>query len=62
MLQESLRQVFDDPQHEQNIVQTGAPAEVIAYGGMEECEAYVANIIEIGNRFKPLLTGDTDEG
>jgi putative tricarboxylic transport membrane protein len=62
MLQESLRQVFDDPQHEQNIVQTGAPAEVIAYGGMEECEAYVENIIEIGNRFKPLLTGDADEG
>jgi tripartite-type tricarboxylate transporter receptor subunit TctC len=62
MLQESLRQVFDDPQHEQNIVQTGAPAEVIAYGGMEECEAYVESIVEIGNRFKPLLTGDEEEG
>ena len=58
MLQESLRQVFDDPEHEQAILQTGAPAEVIAYGGIEECEAYVANIIEIGNRFKPLLTGE----
>jgi tripartite-type tricarboxylate transporter receptor subunit TctC len=62
MLQETLRQVFDDPQHEQNIVDTGAPAEVIAYGGMEECEAYVESIVAIGNRFKPLLTGDTDDG
>ena len=58
MLQESLKQVFDDPEHEQAIVQTGAPAEVIAYGGTEECEAYVEDILEIGNRFKPLLTGE----
>jgi tripartite-type tricarboxylate transporter receptor subunit TctC len=58
MLQESLKQVFEDPEHEQGVLQTGAPAEVIAYGGLEECQAYVENIIEIGNRFKPLLTGE----
>ena len=45
-----------------SFVKTGAPWLVIAYGGMEECEAYVKSIIEVGERFKPLLTGDTDEG
>ena len=62
MLQDSLKQAFEDPAYKEAIVQTGAPWEVIAYGGMEACEAYVRNIIEVGERFKPLLTGDTDEG
>ena len=62
ILEESRKPVVVDTHPPPNIVQTGAPAEVIAYGGMEECEAYVQNIIEIGNRFKPLLTGDTEEG
>jgi putative tricarboxylic transport membrane protein len=58
MLQDSLKQVFDDPEYKEAIVQTGAPWEVIAYGGIEECEAYVRNIMEVGERFKPLLTGE----
>ena len=62
MLQDSLKQVFDDPEFKEAIVQTGAPWEFINYGGVEECEDYVAGITEIGNEFKPLLTGDTDEG
>jgi putative tricarboxylic transport membrane protein len=62
LLQDSLRQVFDDPEFKEAILQTGAPWEVIQYGGIEECQAYVDNIVELGERFKPLLTGDTDEG
>jgi tripartite-type tricarboxylate transporter receptor subunit TctC len=62
MLQDSLRQVFDDPEFKEAILQTGAPWEVIQYGGIEECQAYVDNIIELGERFKPMLTGDTDDG
>lgn len=58
MLQDSIKQVFDDPAYKEAIVQSGAPWELIAYGGMEECEAYVRNIVEIGERFKPLLTGE----
>ena len=58
MLQDSLKQVFDDPEYKEAILQTGAPWEVIAYGGMEECETYVENIIEIGTRYKSLLTGE----
>jgi putative tricarboxylic transport membrane protein len=61
-LQDSLKQVFDDPEFKEAILQTGAPWEVIKYGGVEECQAYVDGIIEIGNKFKPLLTGDKDEG
>jgi tripartite-type tricarboxylate transporter receptor subunit TctC len=62
MLQDSLKQVFDDPEFKEAILQTGAPWEVIRYGGMEECQAYVDSIVEIGNRFKPLLTGDEEDG
>lgn len=58
LLSESLKKVFDDPEYKEAIEQTGAPWEVIAYGGIEACQAYVDNIIEIGNRFKPLLTGE----
>ncbi len=57
MLSDTLKQVFDDPAFKEAIVETGAPWETIAYGDMDACQAYVDNIIEIGNQFKPLLTG-----
>jgi tripartite-type tricarboxylate transporter receptor subunit TctC len=62
MLQDTLKQALQDPAYKEAIIESGAPWEVIAYGGVEECEAYVRSIIEVGERFKPLLTGDTDEG
>lgn len=58
LLQESLPKVFEDPAYKEAILQSGAPWEVIAYGDMAACEAYVESIIEIGNRYKDLLTGD----
>jgi putative tricarboxylic transport membrane protein len=62
MLQDSLKQALEDPAYKEAIIESGAPWEVIAYGGMEECEAYVQSIIQVGERFKPLLTGDTNQG
>jgi len=57
ILQETLPQVYDDPEYKEAILQSGAPWENIAFGDMEACETYVENIIEVGNRYKSLLTG-----
>jgi tripartite-type tricarboxylate transporter receptor subunit TctC len=59
MLSDTLQQVFDDPELKEAILQTGAPWETMQYGDIDVCQAYVDNIIELGNRFKPLLTGDS---
>jgi putative tricarboxylic transport membrane protein len=59
LLSETLQQVFADPEFEEAIRQTGAPWETMAYGGLEDCQTYVDNIVEIGNQFRPLLTGES---
>jgi putative tricarboxylic transport membrane protein len=58
ILQDTLRQAVQDPAFKDAIIETGAPWEVIDYGGREECEEYVQNIMSIGAKFKPLLTGE----
>jgi hypothetical protein len=59
MLSDTLQQVFDDPELKEAILQTGAPWETMQYGDAEACQTYVDNIIDLGNRFKPLLTGES---
>jgi tripartite-type tricarboxylate transporter receptor subunit TctC len=59
MLSETLQQVFADPEFEEAIRQTGAPWETMAYGDADACQTYVDNIVDIGNQFKPLLTGES---
>lgn len=56
-LTDTLRGVFDEPAYKEAIVQSGAPWEVIAYGDKTECQAYVESILEVGNRYKDLLSG-----
>jgi putative tricarboxylic transport membrane protein len=58
LLQESLAKVFDDPAFKEAIIETGAPWEVIDYGDMAACEEYVKNIVTVGEKFRPLLTGE----
>ncbi|HEX6141129.1 MAG TPA: hypothetical protein VFZ01_00300 [Geminicoccaceae bacterium] len=57
-MQDTLRQSFEDPAFKEAIIATGAPWEVMDYGGEAECEEYVSNIMTIGEKFKPLLTGE----
>jgi len=56
-LVETMRPVFDDPDYKDAILKTGAPWENISYGDIEACKAYAKSIMEVGQRFKPLLTG-----
>ena len=56
-LVETMQPVFDDPDYKDAILKTGAPWENIKYGDAEACKAYAKSIVEIGERFKPLLTG-----
>jgi tripartite-type tricarboxylate transporter receptor subunit TctC len=57
ILNDSLQQVFTDPDYKEAIVKTGAPWEYIRYGGPEDAKAYVDSITAIGREFKDLLTG-----
>jgi putative tricarboxylic transport membrane protein len=57
VLQETAKKVFADPDFEKAVKKTKAPWELIDYGGLDDCEAYVKNIVAIGNEFKGLLRG-----
>lgn len=54
---ETLQPVFADPDYKTAAQQARQPWPLINPGSAEVCQAYVENIIAIGNRFKPLLTG-----
>lgn len=56
-LQDSVQQVFADPEYKAAVEQAKGHWAYINYGGPEACREYVAKIIEIGQRFRPLLTG-----
>lgn len=57
LLQQTARKVFDDPDYKAAIEKTGAPWELIHYGGPQDCKQYVESIMEIGREYKELLTG-----
>ena len=57
LLQTTFRQVFDDPAYKEAVTSLGGFWEYVNYGGVEDCATYVKNILEIGEQFKPLLTG-----
>jgi tripartite-type tricarboxylate transporter receptor subunit TctC len=56
-LQDSFKKVFDDPDYKAAVLKAKGNWEYINYGGVEECAEYARDISEIGERFKPLLTG-----
>ena len=57
ILQDSFRQVFDDPGFKDAILKAKGVWEYINWGGPEECAKYAADIAKVGAKFKPLLTG-----
>jgi len=57
ILQDSAKKVFADPDFKAAVLKAKSPWEYISYGGLEECETYVSNIVKIGAEFKDLLKG-----
>ncbi len=57
ILQDTFKATFDDPALlEAYVAQDGTP-EYLSYGGVEECEAFVKAMLELGAKYKPLLSG-----
>ena len=57
VLQDTFKQVFDDPTFKPAVLKARGYWEYVNYGGIEECGSYVKDILEIGARFKSLLSG-----
>jgi tripartite-type tricarboxylate transporter receptor subunit TctC len=57
ILQDSFRQIFDDPEFKAAILKAKGVWEYINWGGPEECARHAADIAKVGAKFKPLLTG-----
>jgi len=57
ILQDSFKKVFADPEFKTALLKAKGNWEYANYGGPEECAEYAKSILEIGERFKPFLTG-----
>ncbi|MDU8944755.1 tripartite tricarboxylate transporter substrate-binding protein [Ovoidimarina sediminis] len=57
VLARTFRETFDDPALLEAYVATGGTPEYLSYGGVEECAAFMQAMLELGARYKPLLTG-----
>lgn len=56
-LQETFAACFDDPALLEAYIATGGAPEYLSYGGVEECAEFVQAMLELGEKYKPLLTG-----
>ncbi len=56
-LNNSIQQVFKDPDYKKAVIKSRGEWDYINYGNADDCKKYVKDIIEIGNRYKALLTG-----
>ena len=53
----TFRDCFDDPALMEAYLATGGTPEYLSYGGVEECEAFKASMLELGAKYKGLLSG-----
>jgi len=56
-LESSFKKVFADPDFKKAVKKAKGNWEYVNYGGIKECQEYTKDILEIGERFKPLLSG-----
>lgn len=56
-LQETLKQTAEDPELKEQIMKAGSDPAFLKYGGIEACQKFVNATLELGERYKPLLTG-----
>lgn len=57
VLQETFKATFEDPALLEAYVAQGGTPEYLSYGGVEECAEFMAAMLELGAKYKPLLTG-----
>lgn len=57
VLQSTFKETFEDPALLEAYVANGGTPEYLSYGGVEECAAFMAAMLELGAKYKPLLTG-----
>ena len=56
LLENTSRQVFDNPKYKQEYAKTGAPVETIQYGDHKVCDRYARGMIELANEYRSLLS------
>lgn len=56
-LTRTFKEAFDDPALLKAYIASRGTPEYLNYGGVEECADFVAAMLELGARFKPMLTG-----
>ncbi|MBS0124189.1 Bug family tripartite tricarboxylate transporter substrate binding protein [Thetidibacter halocola] len=56
-LQETFAETFEDPALLEAYVASGGAPEYLRMGGVEECAKFKAAMLELGAKYKPLLTG-----
>ncbi|MDA9865114.1 tripartite tricarboxylate transporter substrate-binding protein [bacterium] len=57
ILQTTFKEAFDDPALLEAYVANKGTPEYLNYGGVEECAAFKEAMLELGARYKPLLSG-----
>ncbi|WP_425091482.1 tripartite tricarboxylate transporter substrate-binding protein [Tropicimonas sp. S265A] len=57
ILQRTFRETFDDPALLDAYVEARGTPEYLNFGGVEECAAFKQAMLELGARYRPLLTG-----
>jgi tripartite-type tricarboxylate transporter receptor subunit TctC len=57
ILQRTFRETFDDPRLLEAYVAAKGTPEYLNYGGVEECAEFKKAMLELGAKYKPLLTG-----
>lgn len=57
ILQDSFKATFEDPRLLESYVSLGGTPEYLNYGGAEECKAFAKAMLELGAKYKPLLSG-----
>lgn len=56
-LETTFKQTFDDPALLEAYVAAKGQPEYLSYGGREECAEFVAKMLELGAKYKSLITG-----
>lgn len=57
VLTRTFKESFDDPALLEAYVASKGTPEYLNYGGVEECAAFASAMLELGAKYKPLLTG-----
>jgi tripartite-type tricarboxylate transporter receptor subunit TctC len=61
-LEETAAQTVADPAFKAAFAKTGAPAEVLQYGDRKSCTEYALAMVELANKYKPILTAKRKRG